>query len=78
MTPKQGLGSVAHDLCASGPLVVKYDIKGVKSQARGLGITCDQKVALFNISRHLYLMEIKDILSCKSKDKLKVGWTQLP
>jgi hypothetical protein len=55
--------------------VVKYDIKGVKSQARGLGVTCDQKVALFNISRHLYLMEIKDILS---KDKLKVGWTQLP
>jgi hypothetical protein len=47
---------------------------------KGLSVTCDQRIALFNASKHLYTMKFEDIFakSKEKQEKLKVGWTQLP
>ena len=34
-----------------------------------MAITCDQKVALFNITKQVYFMDVKDIFKVKNKIK---------
>jgi uncharacterized protein (DUF488 family) len=56
-----------HDLSVS-PFTIKYDFNA-KNTVKNLSITADQKIALFNITRQIYFMDIKDIL--RTKEKLK-------
>ena len=34
-----------------------------------MAITCDQKIALFNITKQVYFMDVKDIFKVKNKIK---------
>ena len=51
---------------------IKIDFKS-KYSVKGLALSCDQKMMIFNLSKHIYYMDMNQIISKgrEGKDKIK-------
>ena len=61
------------------PIVLKCDFKS-KNPVRGLALTCDQRYALFNMTKQICYFDVRaDMINKAAKhDKLKAGTNFLP
>jgi hypothetical protein len=58
----------------AGPLIIKYDFKN-KYPVKGFALTCDQRTMIFNVSRSLITLDVKDIFKQSGGEKIKQGWS---
>ena len=52
---------------SQGPLSLKCDFKS-KNYVKGIALSCDHKNLFFNLSRHIFMAEMKDVFS-KGREK---------